>query len=283
MRASPRLLQTAILTAVVFGAAACGDSITGAPARPRVAYTLGSVMGTESFVSGWDTRGSAGTLGFGRGGGDVTWTWSVNSSAATPSNAEFFPADNSNFFLGRFANDTATLALSNLDLHDGVTVDFDLYIIGSWDGIDTTHIPGGGNLRWGGPDEWLMTWEGQFPAAICTSFANNNGASDTGPAPTQEFNGSGDPNSACGHGNSVPAGTGTATPGLFGSLGYLWDGAGTQNPSDAVYHFHIPIAHTGPTFSVTFFGRGLQGVADESWGIDNISVTIACAVPLNCA
>lgn len=37
-------------------------------------------------------------------------------------------------FLGEFGNDTVSLSLTDLGVHTGVQIDFDLYLIRTWDG-----------------------------------------------------------------------------------------------------------------------------------------------------
>ncbi|MBE9252241.1 hypothetical protein IQ226_24755, partial [Dolichospermum sp. LEGE 00240] len=83
--------------------------------------------------------------------------WSSSTRSTTPVG--------SRNFLGEFGNDTVSLALNDVALNGSVTVEFDLFIINSWDGI--------GN--WGaGPDEFTVnTSDGQ--TLLNTTFANNPG------------------------------------------------------------------------------------------------------------
>jgi hypothetical protein len=39
-----------------------------------------------------------------------------------------------------------------------------------------------------------------------------------------------------------------------------------------VYRLDLVFDHTGPDLVIEFTGLGLQGIEDESWGIDNIRV-----------
>lgn len=44
---------------------------------------------------------------------------------------------------------------------------------------------------------------------------------------------------------------------------------------DSIYYMSIPFDTTGPTLSVQFYAWGLLGaVADESWGIDNVQLSV---------
>lgn len=64
----------------------------------------------------------------------VTATWSQTNKPTSPSGQTF---------LGEFGNQSVTLTLNNLPSHGQLTVDFDLYLLRSWDGNDPT---------WGGPN-----------------------------------------------------------------------------------------------------------------------------------
>ena len=64
-------------------------------------------------------------------------------------------------FLGRYGNEAATLNLSSLPSHDRIEVEFDLFVIGSWDGNASTH----------GPDYWELEADGE--QKFRTAFTNN--------------------------------------------------------------------------------------------------------------
>jgi len=59
--------------------------------------------------------------------------------------------DGNRLFLGQYGNDTLTLSLGALPVHSTATVSFSLYLIGSWDGNDTSLVngdpPGSGHLE----------------------------------------------------------------------------------------------------------------------------------------
>jgi hypothetical protein len=52
-------------------------------------------------------------------------------------------------------------------------------------------------------------------------------------------------------------------------LGYTHPNIGQ---ADAVYRLTVTFAHTAPSVTLDFNGVNLQDIADESWGLDNVSV-----------
>ena len=54
------------------------------------------------------------------------------------------------------------------------------------------------------------------------------------------------------------------------ALGYEFFGI----PMDAVYHLSFLIPHQTAGLELDFYALGLQSLADESWGVDNIEVRI---------
>ena len=85
---------------------------------------------------------------------DSVTGWSSSNRSTTPVG--------SRNFLGEFGNDTVSLALNDAALNGSVTVEFDLFILKSWDGI--------GNLGIGGTDYFgLTTSNGQ--TLLNTTFA----------------------------------------------------------------------------------------------------------------
>ena len=55
------------------------------------------------------------------------------------------------------------------------------------------------------------------------------------------------------------------------TLGYLFFGSQT----DAVYDLAFTFPHADPALLLQFSGIGLERLNDESWGIDNVSVSLA--------
>lgn len=148
-------------------------------------------------------------------------------------------------FLGQFGNRTVSLSLGGLPAHTEVRVDFDLYIIRSWDG------------NWpDSPDVWTLMVNGA--KIIETTFDNQADRSD--------------------HSQAYPGNyPGSSNPPLSGveqrnSLGYEYG----NNQMDAVYHLSYSIPHTDNFLEIDFVASGLTSdIADESWGLDNVIVTIS--------
>jgi uncharacterized repeat protein (TIGR01451 family) len=163
-----------------------------------------------------------------------------------------------NSFIGEFGSQSVTLTLQSLPAHSQVTVSFDLFIIRSWDGnrVDNQEPlanPYSPDIIVG-PDIW------QFQAAgntlLRTTFSNWNNA-----VSYQAYPGSYP-------GGSYPAQTGASA---INSLCYTY---GPYNMS-AVYPMRYTFAHTGDTLVLDFSAIGLQVISDESWGLDNVKVSVS--------
>ena len=60
------------------------------------------------------------------------------------------------------------------------------------------------------------------------------------------------------------------SPSETGDFGY------NSGWTDDIYRdVSIAFMHTGDTLDLNFYGRNLQGITDESWGLDNVSVNTA--------
>lgn len=153
-------------------------------------------------------------------------------------------------FLGRFANESVQLQLlSKLPDHQRVRLEFDLYIIGTWDGNRTDYDLG--------PDRWkVAVVDGE--TLLDTSFGNGNPARSPY---TQSYPG-------WYPDDQYPKRTGAVENNTLG----FSDVSNNTPVQDAVYHLAFEFGHTGPDLKVEFAGLGLQGIGDESWGIDNIQV-----------
>ena len=143
-------------------------------------------------------------------------------------------------FLGSFANADVQLALTGLAAHSDLTISFDLYVVGSWDG---------NRNDWAGPDRWSFGLNGETPL-LSTTFSLYD--------PTQAYP------------EDYPAGDYAARSGAAenNTLGYLvdpWNG-------DSVYHLTYTIPHASDAVQFEFIGWNLQQVSDESWGLDNVQV-----------
>lgn len=147
-------------------------------------------------------------------------------------------------FLGQFLNDTVSLSLNNLSAHNFVTIAFDLFIIESWDG---NYIGAAPNHE---PDEWFLNVL-NGPSLLATTFSN-----------TTQYRG---------HDQNYSA----SDPVEQNSLGYSFHG-------DSVYRLSFTFAHTASEIQFDFFAKGLEtsgldGFDDESWGLDNVSVSTSAS------
>lgn len=126
-------------------------------------------------------------------------------------------------FLGRLGNNTTTLTLNGLGAgtHE-ITLDFDLYLIDSWDGD---------SWRWG-----------------TDRFNIGGDYSQSWILPTEED-----------ELNFI-----SSSRGHYGFSGW----------TDEIYRgASVTFMHTGDSLNLDFFGSGLQGINDESWGLDNVAVS----------
>lgn len=172
--------------------------------------------------------------------------WSLTNRDTTPSGRTF---------LGRFVNDTQ-LSLSlgqgspiysgGLPAHDSLTISFNLFMIKSWDGNS------------GPPDLWTLDVEGG-PTLLHTTFSNPLHSVDT-PQSYPDAYGVG----------VHPAQTGAAE---IDTLGY------SANFGDSVYALSFTFAHSADSVKFWFVAEGFTGTPlppgldDESWGLDNVTVT----------
>jgi hypothetical protein len=181
--------------------------------------------------------------------------WSVGQLSSAPSGEGF---------LGEFNNETVTLTVTDLPTHTQVTVEFDLYVIRSWDGNQTqisesfsaeeqriragavTFSPELAAVRIG-PDFFRVQSDGV--TLLDATFSNWAGGTQNYPT------------------ENVAAQTGAAA---INSLGYFFQGM----PMDAVYRIRLTFAHSDPTVVLDFTGSSLQSIEDESWGIDNVRVWV---------
>jgi len=166
--------------------------------------------------------------------------WSNRHVDATPTSGRRF--------LGQFGTEVVELRLQRLPQHARARVEFDLYVIRSWDG---------NSAEWGG-ERFEVAIDGD-EAIVRTGFHNGFGdARNTqlwpGRSPNQQY----------------PAGTGARER---NTLGYT---------PDAVYHLVVEFAHRASSIAIVFRADRLQtqlpdgGVTleDESWGLDNVSVRV---------
>ncbi|HOB98029.1 MAG TPA: PA14 domain-containing protein, partial [Verrucomicrobiota bacterium] len=152
-------------------------------------------------------------------------------------------------FLGRFGSQTVTLTVSNLPPHANLTATFDVFVIQSWDGNN------------GGPDIWEVGVAGG-PMLLHTTFQN------WGSLRQQAYP------------NNFPGGS------YRGRIGALEAATLGYSDWDAVYRFSFTFPHASNVLQLSFRGANLEGVDDESWELDNLTVyadgpSIAFASPTN--
>jgi subtilisin-like proprotein convertase family protein len=142
-------------------------------------------------------------------------------------------------FLGEFNNVEVTLTVTNLVPHQQLDVSYDLFILKSWDGLSDP-----------GPDHWDFTFAGSN--VLHTTFSNFpdypyfQHQSYPGQYPTGDF----------------PGRTGASE---INTLGY---------GPDAVYHIQSRFPHQAAAVALSFAGSGLQDLSDESWGLDNVQLSV---------
>ncbi|MCK4850229.1 MAG: choice-of-anchor C family protein [Phycisphaerae bacterium] len=162
---------------------------------------------------------------------------------------EYTPKDGRRF-LGQFCNDTVQLSLNNLPPHVKVTVSFDLFIIRKWDG----------NYRQYGPDYWdLSVTDGA--TLLHTTFSNSKNYQAY---PDVHADG------------NYPPHTGADE---INTLGYKWRG----KPTDSVYKLSFTFSHTENRLQLNFSASGLERLPNESWGLDNVKVTVQRDLPTSTA
>lgn len=173
--------------------------------------------------------------------GAVGSEWSSTSTDSPPASA-------TRRFLGRFADGTVSLSLSGLPSHTQLSLQFDLFVMSSWDGDGPEP---------GTPDIWTASVTGG-PVLVHTTFSNF-------PGRTQDFPGTYD--------DTPDGATNPPKQGALevDTLGYP---AFSDFPGgDSVYRLSFAIPHTAGSVTFNFVGGpGLTSVADESWGLDNVLV-----------
>lgn len=181
-------------------------------------------------------------------------------------------ADVGGGFLGYFGgNNTTTLTLTGLPTGlSTLTLEFDAYLMWSWDGEDTRPVDGIPR----GPDRFGFRSGAGGSSATEQSWSFSHGSAATGP---QSF---------CGD-SPAPCAPTTGAVSRY-TLGYRFEIVPTEEdldttgaaPMDSVYRFAWTTPHDGSaTASFTFFSAGLQvrpdlplPYLDEAWGLDNVRI-----------
>ncbi len=199
------------------------------------------------------------------------WSSTDNTIAITQAPNDDFERK----FLGEFSNGTVSLSLTDLPAHVNTTVSFSLYLIRSWDGNETTVVTGDPL----GPDTWSLGVAGG-PTLLSTTFSNGSSTVGQAYAPTPFAAGCTDYNLS-----GLPAGEYNPMTGASEcySLGYLFSSPDvTDEAMDSVYNLSFMFAHNASDLALNFSAAGLQGIGDESWGLDNVMVQVT-PVPLPAA
>ena len=159
-------------------------------------------------------------------------------------------------FLGRdplygLQNEIVSLAFTDLPMNMILDVSFDLYIINSWDGNNTTGY---------GPDYWSFGVAGE-QELLYTTFSS---AGEYDPDWSQSY-----PDN---YFADNPGRTGAAEN---NTLGYLEHSDWEYN-WDSIYKLNFIVPYTGNSVTLEFAAFNLQeySFSDESWGLDNVSVAV---------
>lgn len=170
--------------------------------------------------------------------GVVGAEWSNTATDVTPIGARRF--------LGQFGAQSVSLTLGGLPAHTEVALELDLFTILTWDGT--------GEVLGHGPDIWTLS-VGGAPTLLNTTFALHPDQVQNYPDPVG--------------GATHPLATGAVE---HNTLGYVYPVL--EDPEDAVYHLSFTFPHSDSSLVLNFTGTGLQPIADESWGLDNVRVSI---------
>ena len=170
-------------------------------------------------------------------GGAPGSEWSDTSTDVTPVGGDRF--------LGQFGAEedwtSVSLSLSDLGTHDSLTLSFDLYLAGSWDGNRTNN---------GGEDQWILDVDGV--TLLGTTFSNRDRWLQAYP---EGFPGGGN-----------QAGTGAVAEDTLG----FYNG-------DSTYSVSFTFAHLDPNAVITF--QSWVTGNDEKFGLDNVHVTTPMPEP----
>jgi hypothetical protein len=177
--------------------------------------------------------------------GSVGSEWSHASTGVTPIGTRSF--------LGQFGNDTVSLSLTDLGAHTSVMLSFDLFIIRSWDGNDGSYYAG----EFMGPDIWSLQLR-DGGSLLSASFSNSTGTT---------------PNDYQSYPDNYPGGVYQGYTGAveINTLGFIHPLGGRVQ--DSVYNLSFSVPHADSSLVLDFSALNLQELSDESWGLDNVSVT----------
>jgi hypothetical protein len=198
--------------------------------------------------------------------------WSQQKTEMTP--------DGKTKFLGQFWTDAVQMKLNDLPTHKTVTVNFDLYVINTWQGLDPRNADG--------PDEWGLLQGELNPSSlelgkrasppinvlagstlIYTTFSNVDPFRQNYACRNVEY-----VSSTCYFGDEKAAFGAAAV----NSLGY--NTFPTLPVKDSVYKIKLSFAHDKSNLILTFFGNLKENIVtnrnigNEGWGLDNVRVEV---------
>ncbi|QDU44661.1 hypothetical protein Mal52_31470 [Symmachiella dynata] len=153
--------------------------------------------------------------------GTVGSEWSNTSTSVTPIGGRTF--------LGEFTTETVSLSLTGLAPHTVTTIEFDLFILKSWDGSQVNHT--GGNQGVVGPDSFQFGVDGV--TLLDETFQN----------PFYTFT------QSYPDGGSNPPLTGAEE---HNTLGYYGTGTNQRLEGDSVYHLEFTIFHSANDIKLDF-------------------------------
>jgi virginiamycin B lyase len=176
--------------------------------------------------------------------------FSVQAEDAYWSHTLITPSDTASETLGRFSNENVSLTFSDLPPHDEISICFQLYIMGAWDGNqfldpDVVSEP----IPIIGPDLWVNYIDDN--RLVVATFSNQARFSQSFPDNYSE--------------GDYAAQQGARASGDF-------DNDGVSN--DVRYDFCYLRGHTQDVFKTTFYGVNLDAELGETWSLDNVSAKI---------
>ncbi|NES19409.1 MAG: filamentous hemagglutinin N-terminal domain-containing protein [Symploca sp. SIO3E6] len=167
-------------------------------------------------------------------------------------------------FLGQFGSETVNLTLDNLPSHTESTVSFDLFLIRTWDGNNSDT----------GPDNWNLS-VGDGTTLLNSTFSTHDFplGDRSGYPQTQSYPANYNPSSLVNN----PARIGAAENNTLGYT-YYFDDLEQERQIDSVYRLSVTFPHIDNSLQLKFSGSLTEGLDDESWGIDNVKVSVATSL-----
>lgn len=180
----------------------------------------------------------------------------VNVSPQLSEQALSEAGQNGKRFFGPFENQPASLSFKNLPDHEWISLRFDLYLKGSWDG----------SSRVWGPDLWSLSVRGGqrlIFSSFCTlgMYVNNNKQSFPDDYPTAVY----------------PAWNGVTKRGAI--IPPSAESNGDVPSMDGVYHFDLVFPHSASEITLDFAGMFSDAEHDQYWGVGNLEVRHLNAAP----